>query len=253
MQVTARRLSSRRMSPALFWSVAIFSIFFSGAPVIRLLMGPITQFTTIIHEFGHAFVCVATGGHVGGMTIVSDGIGHGGLTWCQGGSPFLYTQAGYLGTAVAGAVLLYLAQFPQRSRIVLRVLGAVIGAGTLLFVGANMIHMGWNGFWPGFCSLLWGLVMGGFLLWAGLRWHPGAASLLLMYLAVQTAFSSVTDLIGLVAIYVGLVPINTFSDASSMSQLTGVPALVWSLFWVACSVLIVGATMWSAYGIRHRQ
>ena len=61
----------------------------------------------------HALACVFTGGWVSGLTIVEDGNGHGGLTFTHGGIPFIYSQAGYMGEAIWGCLLLSLARFPR--------------------------------------------------------------------------------------------------------------------------------------------
>src|SRR5271163_4876737 len=91
-----------------FWIIVIGSLLLSHSPGFSWLFAPINIFTTAVHEMGHALVCLATGGQVSGLTIVGDGAGHGGLTFCQGGNPFFYTQAGYLGAAVFGCLLIIL-------------------------------------------------------------------------------------------------------------------------------------------------
>src|ERR1700728_893693 len=149
-----------------FWGLVAFSLLFANAPIISWLLAPITQFTTMVHEMGHATVCMATGGMVNGLTIVSDGQGHGGLTNCLGGNPFIYKQTGYLGTAVFCSFLIWLCQFPRAAKGGLCVMGAAFAMATLALVGANVLHTGFQGFF----SFLWGLAMSAFLIWAGVKW-----------------------------------------------------------------------------------
>ncbi|MBS1955412.1 MAG: M50 family metallopeptidase [Cyanobacteria bacterium SZAS-4] len=227
-----------------FWLITILSLFLYNAPIVGLLLSPISTFATMVHEMSHAIVCLLTGGHVSGMTIVSDGSGHGGLTFCKGGWPFFYTQAGYLGAAVFGCLLIFLGQFQKISKGILMAIGGTIGLASIFLVGANVLNTGWQGFF----SLIAGLSISGFLIWAGIKWRAHYANLLLLFLAVQTALNSVTSIIFLAQVSLGMVPFDSFSDASSMEQMTGLPAGFWSVMWVLASVLMLGATLYFTYG-----
>ncbi|HEY9774041.1 MAG TPA: M50 family metallopeptidase [Planktothrix sp.] len=229
-----------------FWALIAFSILFANAPVISWFLAPITQFTTMVHEMGHALVCMATGGYVNGLTIVSDGQGHGGLTNCMGGNPFLYAQAGYLGTAVFGSFLIWLCQFPRAAKSCLCVMGGAFAMATLALVGANVLHTGFQGFF----SFVWGLAMSAFLVWAGIKWKPAAANFLMLFLAVQTALNSVTSLLYLAQFSMGLSPGGGWSDATNMQMMTGIPAACWAIFWALSSIAMVGFTIWRVYGFR---
>jgi hypothetical protein len=212
--------------------------------VVSWVLAPITQYTTMVHELGHAIVCMATGGMVNGLTIVSDGQGHGGLTNCLGGNAFLYTQTGYLGTAVFGSFLIWLAQFPRAAKAGLCLIGGAFGLATLALVGANVLHTGFQGFF----SFLWGLAMSGFLVWAGVKWKASTANFLMLFLAVQTALNSVTSLVYLAQFSLGMTPGGGWSDATNMQMMTGIPAGFWAAFWALCSIAMVGFTIWQVYG-----
>lgn len=229
-----------------FWSLVLVSLFLSQIPILDLLTGPLTTFTTMVHEMGHALVCLLTGGSVSGLTIVSDGQGHGGLTLCHGGMPFFYTQAGYLGTAFFGCLLIFLGQYQRLSKGVLMGIGGISALGSLLLMGGGLFSTGWQGFF----SMLWGVVLSAFLIWAGIKWKPSSANTLLLFLAIQTALDSVKSIFLLVKVAVGLVPLHTFSDATSMADITGLPAGFWSFAWVIISIGMVALTMRFTYG-RH--
>jgi hypothetical protein len=226
-----------------FWSCVVLSLVLTNAPVVSWVLAPLTQFTTFVHELGHATACIITGGHVTGLTIVSDGHGHGGLTNCLGGWPFIYAQAGYLGTAMFGALLIYLCQFHRLAKGILCVLGGSFAMASIALVGANVLHTGWQGFF----SFLWAMGLSGFLIWAGVKWRASAANLLVLFLAVQTALNSVTSLFDLTQFSMSG-SYGSFSDATNMQSMTGIPAIVWALFWAATSVALVGFTMWRTYG-----
>ncbi len=229
-----------------FGLITVLSLFLYNAPIVGLVLSPINTFATMVHEMSHALVCLATGGYVSGMTIVSDGSGHGGLTFCRGGMPFFYTQAGYLGTAIFGCMLIFLGQYQKISKSILCLIGASIALASIFLVGFNLLNTGWQGFF----SMAWGLTMAAFLLWAGLKWQARSANLLLLFLAVQTALNSVVSIIYLAQVSLGLTPFGSFSDASSMQQLTQIPAGFWSVIWVFSSLVMLGGTLWWTYG-RH--
>jgi len=231
-----------------FWTLVGLSMLLANAPFFGWVLFPVTEFTTMIHELGHAFVCMLTGGTVTGLTIVSDGQGHGGLTNCAGGMPFLYTQAGYLGTAVFGAFLIFICQFRRGAKAALCVIGSCLALASIGLVGANVLHTGMQGLLSFVCAMLLSVA----LIWAGtnfkvlgIRWSQGGANLLLTFLAIQTALNSVTSLFYLTQASLGE---GAWSDATNMQHMTGIPAVVWSVFWAAVSLALVGFAMWRTYG-----
>jgi hypothetical protein len=56
------------------------------------------------HEFSHALACLLTGGHVESITLDPR---EGGETLMRGGSSFLSLPAGYLGSSLIGALLVF--------------------------------------------------------------------------------------------------------------------------------------------------
>jgi hypothetical protein len=231
-----------------FWLLAILSLFLAQMPIVGLLFTPVTQFTTMVHELSHALVCIATGGYITGLTIVSDGAGHGGLTNCIGGMPFFYTQAGYLGTAVFGSLLIFVGQYPRLSKFILIFLGTAMAAASLFLIGGNVLATGL----AGVGSFLWGIVMSTFLIFAGIKLKPHTANLLLLFLAIQTALNSFTGILYLVQLGLGLSPSGgAWSDASNMATMPPyIPAVVWSLFWFLSSIALLTFTIWHTYGKR---
>jgi Peptidase M50B-like len=241
-------IQANSTSAATFWGVTFLSVILSHLPLLTWLFAPVNLFTTAVHEMGHALVCVATGGAVNGLTIVSDGSGHGGLTFCLGGMPFFYTQAGYLGAAFFGCVLIYLSQFPKVSKILLGCLGLAMGFATIFFVPGALWVPGH--FLQGLGSLVCAALMSAALLWSSVKLKPATANLLVLFLAVQTALNSLTLIGDLVSISLGLVPYGGFSDATNMTSLTGIPAAFWSICWGLVSLAMVAFTLWGTYGKR---
>jgi hypothetical protein len=229
-----------------FWTITLVSLILSQTPGISWLFLPINQFTTMVHELSHALVCVLTGGHVVGLTIVGDGAGHGGLTNAQGGIQFLFAQAGYLGTAFFGCLLIFLGQYARFSKIILGVLGALVGAFTIYFVGLNVLHTGLAGIF----SFLWGAAISVGLIWMAKKLDAKSANLAVLFLAVQTALNSVSCIFMLVQVYLGFIPAGGWSDATVMENMTHIPSFVWSFLWFLISCLMLGFTLWHTYGKR---
>lgn len=100
---------------------------------------PFRLFVTMIHELGHGVSAVLTGGSFLRFEVTRRGAG---LAYTSGGSRFVIVQAGYLGTAIFGAVLLYLANRSQRPGRVAIGVGLLIGALTLLYSGLSLRNLG---------------------------------------------------------------------------------------------------------------
>jgi hypothetical protein len=229
-----------------FWAVTGLSVALAHVPGFSWLFAPINLFTTAVHEIGHALVCLLTGGHVSGLTIVSDGSGHGGLTFCAGGLPFFYTQAGYLGAALFGCVLIYLSQFASVARFLLGLLGIALALVAISFMPGTLMVPGH--FLQGLGSLLVASLLSLALLWASFKLSSRAANWLVLFLSVQTALNSLTCLGELISISMHWVDYGGFSDATNMADLTGIPAAIWSIFWGAASCLMVVFTLSITYG-----
>lgn len=234
---------------ASIWLLALatgLSLALWNVPIINWVLGPISVFVTTIHELSHAIACLATGGQVSGLTIVDDNQGHGGLTFCSGGIPFIYMQAGYLGTAIFGCLFLLLGQSERMSRFMLFMLGCLIGLTSLSFMLGTIFSEG--RILEGVGSIAWGLAMAGGLVWCALNLRGRTAHFLFVFLAVQTALNSVTSAFTLLTTSFGFTAFGSWSDATSMQKLTMIPAQMWAFGWAAASIVMVLGTLWWMYG-----
>ncbi len=99
--------------------------FFGGRTGWHLLY-PIRIFVTFLHEFGHAAGAVLTGGKVLSVELLP-GAGGGGATWSSGGFRPVVIMGGYLGSAIFGNILFYIAaKKPSWSKPVLGILIAAM-------------------------------------------------------------------------------------------------------------------------------
>jgi hypothetical protein len=213
--------------------VFILAVLLPAIPVLNWVLGPLTSVTTLVHEMGHALACLLTGGTVNGMTIVSDGAGHGGLTFCNGGIPFIYSQTGYLGTTMAGCGLIALARVPRASKIALGVLGFAFGAASVTFmlsgIGASADR------WQGIASMATGLFLCAAFLRLAFTLSPKWANMLLLFVGVEMGLTALSDTWYLILLSLGFGG-NAWSDATNMANMTHVPAFLWAIGWAAITV-----------------
>jgi len=99
---------------------------------------PFRLFVTMIHELGHGVSAVLTGGTFVRFEVTSRGAG---VAYTRGGWPFVIIQAGYLGTALFGAGLLYLTYHNKRPGRVAIGIGVFIGIVTLFFSGISLAKL----------------------------------------------------------------------------------------------------------------
>jgi hypothetical protein len=238
---------SHRASLALLIGLNVAFYALTQFPLGRILVVPLDTLVTTLHELGHAIVCLATGGSVSALTIVSDGDGHAGVTWCRGGIPFLYTQAGYLGAAFFGCVLIRLGRAQEKAKAVLKGLGALIAAASLFLIGPGLFHGADTTQALG--SLAVGVGMAVVLLFLGAKLPTKVAHILLLILAGQTALNALKDTVGLIEISLGLTPYQgSFTDATNMYNLTHIPAAFWSVLWGVVSLIMLAVTLKVSYG-----
>src|SRR5262249_2711610 len=130
-------------------------------------------------------------------------------------------SAGYVGSALAGALQLVLAFRFRLHRAVLYAMGAWVTAMGLIYAG--------NGFTRRCCAVL------GAVLLLGARFLPqGGAKALVTVIAVFPGLYALFDLRDDL-----WRPGGGVSDAALLAAQTHVPAVVWSLLWSAVSVAVL--------------
>ena len=76
-----------------------------GGQIGRNIMMPLILFVTFLHELGHAFGALITGGSVKEFVINGNGSGY---TATAGGSKAIILMGGYIGSAIFGNALFYI-------------------------------------------------------------------------------------------------------------------------------------------------
>jgi hypothetical protein len=102
-------------------------LFFWNSPFVW----PLKILVVFFHELGHACAAWLTGGEVVEIGLSPN---QGGATRTLGGWRFFILNAGYLGSIVAGATLLFVGRTPKRAQLGLWGLCAVLAVSTLWLV-----------------------------------------------------------------------------------------------------------------------
>lgn len=204
--------AKRLLGPLLL--AAVVYVFWS-----TVFVWPLRVFVVLLHEVSHGLAAVLTGGRI--VSIELSPL-EGGLCTTLGGWPFVIASAGYLGSALFGALFLVLGfrGRPRTHRTVTGVLGAALVLLTLVYVRSVF-------------GFAYGLVAGALLL-AVARWLPeGASSFVLRLLGVTSLLYAPWDITS--DLILRSIPA---SDAGALARMTGIPALAWGVLWLAASLAI---------------
>ncbi|GMV27934.1 MAG: hypothetical protein AMXMBFR59_00590 [Rhodanobacteraceae bacterium] len=197
-------------------------------PGVGLAVYPFRLFGTFVHEISHGLAALATGGNFHRFTVSPD---LSGLAWSAGGWRWAISSAGYIGSAVFGGLLILLAARGVASRVLLMVLGVALGLLCLLFV-RNVF------------GIVTGLALAAAMFLAGYRLRPPWSDMVLLVLALQLVLDGFNSLFTLLRLSAAS---NVQTDAMSMAQATGIPAVVWTVIWAAISLAMLLLTLRLAY------
>lgn len=207
-----------------------------NVPAFGVVMAPLRLFVTYIHEAGHGLGALLTGGRVIGFLVSPDGSG---LAITAGGNRAVVISAGYLGAALFGSLLFFLAnRFSRFDRAIAVALGVFMIGFTVNFArpdenGAiTAIVLGW-GFGIALVAIGWKA--------------PRLVTLLVLdVLAISTALNAVLDVWFLVN-FIDASRGAVSNDAVAFSQqITGglVPATLIAGSWVLVAALMFGTAVW---------
>jgi hypothetical protein len=206
-------------------------------PQLDFLLYPLRLFVTFVHESGHALAALLTGGNVGRLVVFSSGSG---IATTAGGSRLLILPAGYLGAALFGAVLFYLANTVLFSRTISLVLAFLVALVALLYTD--------------FLSTAWLVGIGFALVLVLVAWKASrnVNLLVLDLLAVLTGLNAVMDIVGLInnsSASLGDVRNDAAAFSSEVAPL--IPPAVWAVLWAALALAVLGASVYFSLVRRH--
>jgi len=195
----------------------LFAVFFDSFVVY-----PFRLFVVFLHEAGHAFAAVLTGGRVVSIGLSAN---EGGVCLTRGGWPFLILNAGYLGSLLFGALFLLLG---ARRRNAAQVVGAI----GLFSVLAALVYV------RTLFGFAYVLSAGVVLLFVAARLGPRVSEVALAAIGTMSALYAVADIASDV-----IFRHSGASDAAALARLTGVPAVAWGVVWIALSLAVLFAVL----------
>jgi len=219
------------------------SVVLSFIPYAAFLTYPFRIFVTFIHEGGHALAALVTGNSVASLMVETNG---GGLTQSitSGGlfSQIFISSAGYLGAMAFGALLLILIRKTVAARIVLLGSGLYIFALTMIFglIKPLFSLTGLSGI-P--FTLLAGLIISVGLVLLAKFASAKVATFFVSFLAVQCVLNALFDLKILFSVTSPFADRAVHTDALNMAQATGIPAIFWTVLWIAFALGILWFAM----------
>ncbi len=187
------------------------------------LVLPLKLLVVWFHELGHAAAALATGGQVVELVVRPD---QGGHTLTRGGWPLVVLSGGYLGSLVAGVLLLVAVRRERAARVVAALLGA-------LLVGVALAWMPLPSFGQAF-ALATGAAFLGLARWGRPR-HAAWALRVVGVVSVLYALVDLrTDVLG--------APGGAVTDATLLRDRTGVPAVAWGIIWTLAGLGLLWRT-----------
>ena len=194
-------------------------------PFLREGLLPVVYLNTHLHEMCHAIVTKLTGGEVTKIIVNADGSGE---TPVLGGQMFLVASAGYVGSAIFGAIMIALGNVETSAKKTLGGLAVLLAFSMIVWVRGDSIGV--------IAGLAWIVILGGIV--SFLKGTP--LMFVCQFLGIQLCLNSLLSVFALVQLTVAT---EVHSDASILENLTGIPAIMWALIWSMMSIALVVWTL----------
>ena len=211
---------------------ATLSVLLWFIPYAEFLTYPFRIFVTFIHEGGHALAALLTGYSVANLSVAMNASGETYTT--QGGliSQIFIASAGYLGAMGFGALLLILIRKTIAARLVLLGCGLFVFALTMIYGFIKPIFS-WTA-WSGIpFTLLAGTIISVGLILIARFASARVATFFVSFLAVQCVLNAFFDL--KTVFFLSFDPAAQ-TDAFNMARATGIPAIFWTVVWIALAL-----------------
>jgi len=168
-----------------------------------------------------------------------------GLTYTTKGpliAQIFVSSAGYLGAMAFGALLLILIRKTVAASIVLLGSGLYIFALTMIY-GLITPIFSWTGLSGIPFTLLAGIILSIGLVLIARFASAKVATFFVAFLAVQCILNALSDLKDLFTLSAPFSGITAHTDAVNMATATGIPAIFWTVMWIAFALGILWFAM----------
>jgi hypothetical protein len=225
----------RRRSLLLALLAFVLVLILWQVPSLSAILYPFRFFVTTIHELGHGLAALISGGHFIQYQVFESGAG---VATTAGGSPWLVLPAGYVGTALFGAALLWLANRTKHTKGISVALGGLFLLLTVLFARSLP-------------AILAGGIIGLALILIGRRGNITVNTFTLNLLAIMTGLNAVLDLWALLRNpSLGTIGPSggTPNDALAAAQTLGIlPEVGWALLWTGIALALLGLSVYTTF------
>lgn len=219
---------------------AVLAALLLTLPWLGPLSFPLRMLTTIVHELSHGLAALLTGGAFVRFQIAADGSG---VAYTAGGWRWLIIPAGYLGSALFGALLIWASSSVRASRGLLAGLGLGLLLLSLRFGVPSIFGVS---LLAGLLTVVSGVLLGAAFLWVARRAAAHWSAFLVLVLALHSGLNAFGDLQTLIGLS-STPGLRVATDAQSMAALTGLPALLWALLWALVAALLLGWAVWRTW------
>ncbi|KAI0421889.1 peptidase M50B-like-domain-containing protein [Xylaria grammica] len=191
-----------------------------NVPYVRWSLWPFKMLVIAFHEFGHAIAAVLTGGRVKSISLDPH---EGGVTHMVGGKSAITLPAGYLGSSLIGAILIFTGFNIVASKIVSIVLGVCF-----------LLTLWWGKRdWLTITTILLAV---GLLVASWFIVHAEGLRFVVLFIGVMSSLYSVWDICDDLI----LRKVNS-SDASVFAKRYGGSSQCWGVIWSIISILFLAA------------
>jgi len=198
------------------------SVYFWESPIVY----PIKLLTVFFHELSQGLAAVLTGGSMHSIELTADQVG---LCWTAGGSWWLILSAGYLGSLLWGAGILYMAAKTRLDRELVQFLGVLLIGVTVFYVRTT-------------AGVIFGLSFGAAMVGFASQFGEVACDQLLRYIGLSSMFYVILDIKS--DLIDRAVP---QSDAYRLAEQLHLPSMVVGVAWLILAIyvafLVLEATM----------
>ncbi|KAF8856658.1 hypothetical protein BDZ45DRAFT_462975 [Acephala macrosclerotiorum] len=206
--VTLGVIAAYTVAIALLWNL----------PYVRWSLWPFKMLVIAFHEFGHAITACCTGGRVESISLDPR---EGGVTHMRGGISAITLPAGYLGSSLIGALLIFCGFDIVASKIASLVLGVCFLL-TLWWARRDWLTIGTILLAVGLLVACWFIA------------HAEALRYVVLFIGVMSALYSVWDICDDLI----LRKVNS-SDASVFAKKYGGSSQCWGVIWSIISLVLM--------------
>lgn len=211
--MTKLNKKNRRILEIIFLiCLAVISLFLWDS----FLLFPVKLITVFLHELSHVIATIITGGIVTRMDIELD---LGGRCEILGGNEFIIASAGYLGSFLFGSILFYSAYSNNKGKWLASSIMIIIILFTVNVVTNSTIQM---------LSIIFSLLVIFSLWYLPASFNEYFLKSLGLISCLYVCYDIKEDILTSAA---------NHSDATIIAGITGIPTIIWGLFWFAISII----------------